>query len=60
MPAVVRHCPRAATHLRAAAIRLNVAIWTNMDPSEGGQKSSQHNCTEFTPAGALIRLKMDG
>ena len=32
--------PRAApTHLRAAAIRLNVAIWTNMDPSEGGRKS---------------------
>ena len=39
LPAVLRRPRAAPTHLRAAAIRLNVVIWTNMDPSEGGQKS---------------------
>ena len=39
LPAVLRRPRAAPTHLRAAAIRLNVVIWTNMDPSEGGRKS---------------------
>ena len=37
LPAELRRPRAAPTHLRAAAIRLNVVIWTNMDPSEGGQ-----------------------
>ena len=33
--------PRAAlsTHFTAAAIRLNVVIWTNMDPDERAQRT---------------------
>lgn len=44
LPAVLRRPRAAPTHLRAAAIRLNVVIWTNMDPSEGGRKSC-HECS---------------
>ena len=39
LPAGLRRPRAAPPHLRAAAIRLNVVIWTNMDPSEGGGKS---------------------
>ena len=48
--------PRAApTHLRAAAIRLNVAIWTNMDPSEGGRKCS-HECSQDTCFRLILKV----
>ena len=39
LPAVLRRPRAAPTHLRAAAIRLNVAIWTNMDPDERAQRT---------------------
>lgn len=56
-PCLLCHCrPRAApTHLRAAAIRLNVAIWTNMDPSEGGRKCS-HECSQDTCFRLILKV----